>query len=40
MFKRSCKEPNTVYLCLFGRRYIFRNGKYDGWYNPRLNKVV
>ena len=23
-----------VYLCLPGRRLIFRNGKYDGWYRP------
>lgn len=34
MFKRSCEDPNTLYVCLFGRRYIFRNGKYDGWYRP------
>ena len=34
MFKRSCEDPSTLYVCLFGRRYIFRNGKYDGWYRP------
>lgn len=34
MFKRSCEDPNTIYICLFGKRYIFRNRKYDGWYRP------
>lgn len=34
MFKRSCEDPNTVYVCLFGRRLIFRHEKYSGWYNP------
>ena len=34
MFKRSCEDRKTVYLCLFGKRYIFRNGKYAGWYRP------
>lgn len=34
MFKRSCEDPNTVYVCLFGRRFIFRNGQYSGWYKP------
>lgn len=23
-----------VYICLPGRRLIFRNGKYEGWYRP------
>lgn len=32
--KRSCEDKNTKYLCLFGRRYIFREGKYVGWYKP------
>lgn len=32
MFKRSAEDPNTIYICLFGRRFIFRNWKYQGWY--------
>lgn len=35
MIKRSCEDPKTIYLCLFGRRYIFREGKYVGWYRPK-----
>ena len=34
MFMRSCEDPQKVYVCLFGRRYIFENGKYVGWYKP------
>ena len=34
MFKRSCEDSKTVYLCMFGKRYIFRNGTYMGWYRP------
>lgn len=34
MFKRSCEDPNTVYICLFGKRFIFRNKRYAGWYKP------
>lgn len=34
MIKRSCEDKNTIYVCLFGRRLIFRNGKYVGWYKP------
>lgn len=34
MIKRSCEDPNTLYLCLFGRRYIFWHGKHVGWYKP------
>ena len=34
MIKRSCEDSNTIYLCLFGIRFIFRNGKYAGWYRP------
>lgn len=34
MIKRSCEDSNTVYLCLFGKRYIFRGGRYMGWYKP------
>ena len=34
MIKRSCEDSNTVYLCLFGTRYVFYEGKYVGWYKP------
>lgn len=34
MIKRSCEDPKTVYLCLFGIRLIFREGRYMGWYRP------
>lgn len=34
MVKRSCEDPNIKYVCLFGRRFIFREGKYMGWYKP------
>lgn len=32
--KKSCEDPKTIYICVFGRRYIFKNGKYVGWYKP------
>ena len=32
MFKRSRDDKNTVYLTLFGRRYIIWHGKCLGWY--------
>ena len=34
MFKRRCENKSTFYVCLFGKRYIFREGKYIGWYRP------
>ena len=34
MLKRSCENPNRLYVCLFGRRFIFENGRYIGWYRP------
>lgn len=34
MIKRSCEDHTTVYLTLFGKRYIFREGRYIGWYRP------
>lgn len=34
MFKRSCENKSTLYVCLFSKRYIFREGKYMGWYRP------
>lgn len=40
MIKRSCENPNTVYVWFFGKRLIFRDGKYVGWYNPKLDKVL
>ena len=36
MFKRSCEDPKTLYVCLFSRRFIFRDKKYCGWYNPGI----
>lgn len=35
MIKRSCEDANTMYLCLFGKRYVFYEGKYVGWYKPK-----
>lgn len=34
IIKKSCEDKNTTYLCLFGKRYIFRDGRYVGWYRP------
>lgn len=34
MFKTSATDPNTKYLCIFGIRFIFTNGRYMGWYKP------
>ena len=34
MFKQSCEDANTKYLCLPFIRLIFREGKYVGWYRP------
>ena len=31
---QSVKVHKRVYLCLPGRRLIFRDGKYEGWYRP------
>lgn len=28
----ACENPEKFYLCMFGRRYIFEDGKYVGWY--------
>lgn len=28
------------YIWFFGRRLIFEEGRYVGWYDPRLKKVV
>lgn len=36
----SCEDSNTVYVNLFGKRLLFRNGKYNGWYNANLKKVI
>jgi hypothetical protein len=32
MIKRSCENPNKIYVTFFRKRYIFENGKYVGWY--------
>lgn len=34
MLKQSCEDKKTKYLCLPGIRFVFRNGKYIGWYRP------
>lgn len=38
--KKSCENPNVTYVCLFGKRFIFENGKYVGWYRPKLKTVI
>lgn len=30
---RSCEDPATLYVTVFGRRFVFRECKYVGWYN-------
>lgn len=30
----SCEGSDTIYLCAGKKRYIFKNGKYIGWYKP------
>ena len=40
MIKRSCENPNRVYVCLFGIRLIFENRRYVGFYHPNLKEVV
>ena len=34
------KYPKTRYIWFFGRRLIFRDGKFHGWYNHRVDTVV
>lgn len=34
MIKRSCEDASTIYVCLPGRRLIFRDLRYVGWYRP------
>lgn len=31
--------PYTKYIWCFGKRLIFRDGKYHGWYNPRKKDI-
>ena len=40
MSKHRDDNPKRIYIGLFGRRYIFEEGRYVGWYHPRLNRVV
>ena len=28
------QHEDTTYLCLFGRRYVFKDHAYIGWYHP------
>lgn len=37
---KSCEDESTTYIDLFGIRIIFRNGRYDGWYNAKLKKIL
>lgn len=35
MFKISAENPNRIYLCIFGRRFVFDTEckkQYCGWY--------
>nr|DAR13042.1 MAG TPA: hypothetical protein [Caudoviricetes sp.]DAT01599.1 MAG TPA: hypothetical protein [Caudoviricetes sp.]DAU70752.1 MAG TPA: hypothetical protein [Caudoviricetes sp.] len=32
--KKDCEHTNRIYICLFGKRFIFEDGKYSGWYRP------
>ena len=39
LFKNTClmqsaEDEHTFYLCKKNKRYIFRDGKYCGWYRP------
>lgn len=43
MFRRYYNEESDVkefYLTLFNRRFVWHNGEYHGYYNPRLNRVL
>ena len=37
MIKRT---ENGFYISWRGRRYIFKHGKYIGWYDPKLGEVL
>lgn len=30
----SATDRNEIYVCWFGKRYIFYDGMYRGWYHP------
>lgn len=34
MIKKYVDEfgQKTIYLCLFGKRFVWKDGKYHGWY--------
>lgn len=32
--RKSPEDESVFYVCLPGRRLIFRNGEYSGWYRP------
>lgn len=44
LVKKSCENPNVVYICLFGRRLIFykdgRTWRYHGWYAPNRKSTI
>lgn len=31
---QSCEDETTIYLCIGKKRFIFRDGKFVGWYKP------
>ena len=37
--KENEMKPETKYVWFFGKRLIFRDGKYHGWYNPRKKNI-
>ena len=38
--KRVPGEANAVDLCVGRFRFAFRRGKYIGWYNAKLSRVL
>ena len=37
---KSFEDAKYIAIPFVGIRLIFRNGKYDGWYHPKLKKVL
>ena len=34
IYMKDCEHNNRIYICLFGKRFIFEDRKYAGWYRP------
>ena len=34
LIQLSGEDQDTIYLCLFGLRFTYKNGQYIGWYKP------